>query len=143
MTSKKLADLSSNLCRLWKASLKKRATRQSAQVSVPNTSNTLSLGQQKPIRARNSNWEKHVLERLCLSYKSTYLKISFTIQFALYVVFKYQLGQLTELASFGVYVPEQDQQVHGYSPSVRGVVDVALSKMSGKESLFIRLIYHW
>ena len=43
------------LCKLWKASLKKRATRQSAQVSVPNTSKTLNLGQQNPILARNSN----------------------------------------------------------------------------------------
>ena len=46
-----------NLCKLWKASLRNKAIRQSAQVSVPYTSNTRSRGQQKPIRARNSNWK--------------------------------------------------------------------------------------
>ena len=81
--------------------------------------------------------------KICPPNKSTYLKISLTIQFALNVVFKYKLGQLAELASLGVYVPKQDEQVHGYPSSVGGVVDVALSKMTGKESLFIRLIYHW
>jgi len=78
------------------------------------------MGQQKPILARNSK-----------------LKICFTVKLALYVVFKNQLCELTELASLGVDVPEQDEQVHSYPPPNRGVGDVALAKVTGEESLLV------
>ena len=40
-------------------------------------------------------------------------------------------------------VPEQDEKIHGDSPPIRGVVDVSLSKVTGEESLLVRLINHW
>jgi hypothetical protein len=67
--------------------------------------------------------------------KKFHLKIWFTVKFALYIVLEDQLCQLAELASLGVDVPEQDEQVYGDPPPVRGVVDVSLTKVTGEESL--------
>ena len=69
--------------------------------------------------------------------KKYHLKICFTVKLALYVVLEDQLCELAELASLGVDVPKQDEQVHGDPPPVGGVVDVALTKVTGEESLLV------
>ena len=37
-------------------------------------------------------------------------------------------------------VSEEDEEVHGYSSPVRGVVDVTLTKVSGEQSLLVCLV---
>ena len=40
----------------------------------------------------------------------------------------------------GMNVSEEDEEVHGYSPPVRSVVDVSLTKVSGEQCLLVCLV---
>ena len=40
----------------------------------------------------------------------------------------------------GMNVSEEDEEVHGYSPPVRSVIDVSLTKVSGEQSLLVCLV---
>ena len=40
----------------------------------------------------------------------------------------------------GMNVSEEDKEIHGYAPSVRSVVYVSLTKMSGEQSLLVCLV---